>query len=180
MPTLHAEHHDVVTSTQEVAHGWLDTLAAVDRVGVFSADHQTDGLGRGGRSWVDVPGSGVLMSVAVPGGVLRHVQLDDLAPRVARAVAGCLERQAGVAAEWRAPNDVYVDGRKLGGVLVDARTVGAELERLVIGIGVNVRGEQFEVEGRAATTIEAEGGTVTDPALLRAALALAALRAVRG
>jgi BirA family biotin operon repressor/biotin-[acetyl-CoA-carboxylase] ligase len=49
------------------------------------------------------------------------------------------------------PNDVLLDGAKLGGILIDSQ-MGADVEWVVIGIGVNLR-EAPQVEGRAATCL---------------------------
>jgi len=52
--------------------------------------------------------------------------------------------------------------RKLGGVVVDARIVGAVVHELSIGVGINLRGSAFEVAGREATTVEHEWGIPID------------------
>jgi BirA family biotin operon repressor/biotin-[acetyl-CoA-carboxylase] ligase len=106
------------TSTQrllpaEAAHG-----------AVALAEHQTEGRGRLGRSWVD---SALMFSVALkpPPPVADWPQLTVVA---ARAVADSI----GPAATIKDPNDVLVDGRKVAGILAEAA------ERVVLGIGINV------------------------------------------
>ena len=179
--TWHVEHHDVVTSTQELAHAWLDLPVAALRVGVFVAEHQTAGAGRQGRAWRDQPGQGLLLSIGVPGAVLpRALQVEGLATRIAQATAAATTRCTGVSVAACKPNDLYVDSRKLGGILVDVRTMGNVVERLVIGIGINVLGDDFEIDRRAATTLAAAGSDVVDRGALRSAISLAALRALRG
>lgn len=94
---------------------------------VALAEHQTEGRGRLGRTWVDEPGTGLTFSVVLrpPPPLARWPELTLVA---ARAVADAI----GPSAELKDPNDVLVGGRKVAGVLAEAS------ERVVLGIGVNV------------------------------------------
>jgi BirA family biotin operon repressor/biotin-[acetyl-CoA-carboxylase] ligase len=94
---------------------------------VALTEHQTQGRGRLGRTWIDEPGTGLLFSVALlpPPPVADWPALTLVA---AEAVAGAI----GPAAAIKHPNDVLVDGRKVAGILAEAQ------ERVVLGIGINV------------------------------------------
>jgi BirA family biotin operon repressor/biotin-[acetyl-CoA-carboxylase] ligase len=89
-------------------------------------DHQTQGRGRLGRTWEDVPGRSILMSV-----LLRPTVPMPLWPELSlvagEAVAAAL-RETGIDASLRHPNDVVVAGRKLVGVLAEASS-GAKFRR---------------------------------------------------
>jgi BirA family biotin operon repressor/biotin-[acetyl-CoA-carboxylase] ligase len=91
---------------------------------VALAEHQTEGRGRLGRTWVD---SGLMFSVALypPPPV---ASWPDLTLVAAKAVADAIGPQATI----KDPNDVLVDGRKAAGILAEAA------ERVVLGIGINV------------------------------------------
>jgi BirA family biotin operon repressor/biotin-[acetyl-CoA-carboxylase] ligase len=109
-------------------------------------DHQTQGRGRLGRTWEDVPGRSILMSV-----LLRPTVPMPLWPELSlvagEAVAAAL-REVGVDASLRHPNDVVVAGRKLVGVLAEASSgarSGAPPSRIVLGIGVNVNQTEDEL-----------------------------------
>ena len=95
-------------------------------------DHQTEGRGRLGRTWEDVSGRALLMSV-----LLRPDAPMPLWPELSliagEAVAAALRIETGIDASLRHPNDVVVAGRKLVGVLPEASS-----GRVVLGIGVNV------------------------------------------
>jgi BirA family biotin operon repressor/biotin-[acetyl-CoA-carboxylase] ligase len=98
---------------------------------LVTASEQTAGRGRQGRSWVTPPGSAIAASV-----ILRS--FDDLLPlRAGLAVADL----AGDGARVKWPNDVLLDGRKVAGILVEARAP----DWAVVGIGVNVTGVPPEV-----------------------------------
>ncbi|MGI9241071.1 MAG: biotin--[acetyl-CoA-carboxylase] ligase [Verrucomicrobiales bacterium] len=95
---------------------------------IVLAESQSDGRGRRGRAWVAPRYAALLCSILVKAsdsfGVEDFAKLTHLA---AVAVAGGVE---GGQIKW--PNDVFLDGRKLAGILVEARGDCA-----VVGIGVN-------------------------------------------
>jgi BirA family biotin operon repressor/biotin-[acetyl-CoA-carboxylase] ligase len=122
---------------------------------LVTAREQTAGRGRWGRSWVGPPGRALLMSV-----VLR--ELDPLLPlRAGLAVADL----AGDAARVKWPNDVWVEGRKVAGVLIEARPQDAWA---VIGVGLNVAVEPAEFPPELRETATSIGGGATVPAALAA------------
>ena len=100
---------------------------------VALAEHQTDGRGRLGRTWVD---SALMFSVALypPPPVARWPELTLVA---AHAVAGAIGPEATI----KHPNDVLLDGRKVAGILAEAG------ERVVLGIGINVGGTLWPGSG---------------------------------
>ena len=104
---------------------------------VVTAREQTAGRGRQGRSWAGPPGRALLLSVIVR-------RFDALLPlRAGLAVADV----AGPDARVKWPNDVWLDGRKLAGILVEGRPDAWA----VVGIGLNVavRLEDLPEEVRA-------------------------------
>jgi BirA family biotin operon repressor/biotin-[acetyl-CoA-carboxylase] ligase len=104
-----------VTSTQDVAR-------ALPIGSIVVADHQTAGRGRLDHTWESPSGTALLVSfVLAPNPIL------SLTVGVAAAEA-C---GSGVRLKW--PNDLLLDGRKIGGVLVEATPI-----RAVCGIGINL------------------------------------------
>jgi BirA family biotin operon repressor/biotin-[acetyl-CoA-carboxylase] ligase len=117
------EPHATIGSTNERARQLADEGAAHGTL--VSADAQTAGRGRQGRTWVTPPGVAIAASF-----VLR--EFDDLLPlRAGLAVADIAGPDAVV--KW--PNDVWLDGRKVAGVLAESKS---EPRWAVLGIGVNV------------------------------------------
>jgi len=112
---------------------------------LLAADEQTAGRGRRGRRWYSAPGAGVSFSLAVE--VKRPFTGLSLVAGVAtaRALRALGVEQA--ALKW--PNDLLVDGAKLGGILVETRGRLA-----VIGIGINCRRDPA-LEGRLRRRIAA-------------------------
>jgi BirA family transcriptional regulator, biotin operon repressor / biotin---[acetyl-CoA-carboxylase] ligase len=139
--TIHAL--DEVDSTQaEIAR--LAAAGAPEGT-VVTARHQRAGRGRRGRAWWDGAGESLLLSVllrpALPAG-----EAPPLTFLGALAVVVAVEAE-GVAPGIRWPNDVLVDGRKLAGILAEAATTAeGRLDRVVLGIGVNVDQAGFPLE----------------------------------
>lgn len=150
-------HLDVVDSTNALAKE--KAAAGAVHGTVFTAGEQTAGRGRQGRTWVAPAGSALLMSV-----ILRPAESSHrFAPlSAALAVAETCEDLAGVSAEIKWPNDVWIGGRKVSGILVEARAdQDPEKSWVVIGIGLNtrVRLEDMPEELReTATTLGLDPG----------------------
>lgn len=97
------------------------------------AEEQTAGRGRRGRRWHSAPGAGVTFSLGLR--IDRPVrELAALSLVAGVAVARTLHA-LGVKARLKWPNDLLVDGAKLGGILVETR----DTNYAVIGIGINCR-----------------------------------------
>ena len=100
------------------------------------ADEQTEGHGRWNREWVSPPRTGILMSLILrpPLPVTDSSMLTSLA---AVAVAKALEKivRVQVAIKW--PNDIMIDRKKTGGILIDVSAEGNWLRYAVVGVGIN-------------------------------------------
>jgi BirA family transcriptional regulator, biotin operon repressor / biotin---[acetyl-CoA-carboxylase] ligase len=128
------EVFDEVASTQDVAHELGARGAPAGSL--VLADAQTAGRGRGTRAWRSAPGAGIWMTLLerpADGAAVGVLSL-----RLALRVAPVLERWTDAPVEVKWPNDLLVRGRKLAGVLVEARWRGARPDWVAIGIGVNV------------------------------------------
>jgi len=122
-PRLHLRLTD---STNERAKALAE--AGAPHGTLVSADEQSAGRGRQGREWTAPPRSSLLLSL-----VLREFgELLPLAASVAVAEA-CEAAGANCAIKW--PNDVWIDGRKVAGILVEGRP---QEGWAVLGIGLNV------------------------------------------
>lgn len=142
-------HLEVTDSTNERAK----SLAEAGAPGglVVTAGSQVAGRGRRGRSWFAVPGSSLLYSA-----LLRPLGDRPLLPLlVPLAVCETAEELGNRACEIKWPNDVWVDGRKLAGVLIEGRPDSDPADSwAVIGIGLNLDLSEVRVpddlEGRVA------------------------------
>ncbi|HZE13496.1 MAG TPA: biotin--[acetyl-CoA-carboxylase] ligase [Chthoniobacterales bacterium] len=104
---------------------------------VVFAEHQTKGRGQYGRRWESAPYLGLWFSI-----LLRpSLTLPD-SPRLtsilAETVAATIAEETGCGPTIKPPNDIYISGRKVAGVLVEGRTAGDGSYVAVAGIGINV------------------------------------------
>ena len=138
---------------------------------VVIAGRQTAGRGRRGRGWFSPPGSGLYVSVVLMPARSRHdgvraTKLLTLAAGVALAEAVATATGLSVDVKW--PNDLYIERRKLAGILAEAGGGGAA-ERIVLGYGINVGPMAYPPELRdRATSLESELGRHVDRALVLA------------
>lgn len=130
---------DQVGSTLDVAH----------RVGsgapsgtLVLADEQTAGRGRQGRRWASAPGAGIWLTLIERPADARA--LDVLSLRCGLYAAEALDAVAGgrIGVKW--PNDLYVGGRKLAGILIETRWRGAAPDWVAVGMGLNVLAPNIE------------------------------------
>ena len=146
-------HHRVTDSTNEQAKRLA--AAGAPHGTLITAGEQTAGRGRQGRQWVAPPGRALLMSVVL--------QVDDRTPLVplATAVAVCHAFPQADGIKW--PNDIWVGGRKVAGILIEGRPQDGWA---VLGIGLNVatEREEFPEDLRdTATSLRATGSDLATP-----------------
>lgn len=135
------QHIPVCSSTQDLAAGASGNLA-------IWADEQLAGRGRNARVWHGAVGRDVEVSFRA-----ENIALDDpatLAAAIPSALAVALEAHAGRPIRMKWPNDLYVGGRKLAGVLIDA--AGNPPSTYVIGVGINANRTEFPHELADAAT----------------------------
>ena len=122
-------HHRLTDSTNDRARELAEEGAASGTI--VTADEQTAGRGRTGRKWSAPSGSALLCS-AILRPLEAHHSLLPLA--VPLAVCEAAEALAPVECRVKWPNDVWLDERKLAGVLIEARFP----DWAVIGVGLNL------------------------------------------
>jgi BirA family biotin operon repressor/biotin-[acetyl-CoA-carboxylase] ligase len=164
-----------IGSTSDVA----STLAARgDCEGaIIVAGTQTAGRGRRGRTWFSPPSSGLYVSLVLTPRQARvtpdrAIALLTLAAGVALAEA--VELVAGLPAEIKWPNDLFLGRRKLAGILAE----GVTRDAVVLGYGINVGPMAYPRElSDRATSLELELGRAIDrPVLFAETLAALARR----
>ena len=134
---------------------------------LVAADEQTAGRGRLGRRWLAPAGTSLLCSLQLRPAVPSE-RLPELTVVAARACAEAIATLTDLEPELKFPNDLLIRGRKVAGILAEARE-----QRVVLGIGVNVNvpDEKLPQEvGRPATSVLVETGRGLDRAELLAEL----------
>ncbi len=110
---------------------------------VVTAAEQTAGRGRQGRSWTAPPGKALLYSAVLRPLGQRHLLLPLAVPLAVCEAAESLAPDIECKIKW--PNDIWLEGRKLAGVLIEAKPQDGWA---VIGVGLNlsIAPEEFPPE----------------------------------
>ena len=170
-------HHLVSTaSTNTLA---LEAAQSGAATGVWVADEQTAGRGRGGHTWHSTPGHGLYVSILVRPALSGPDAL-KLSLAAGLAAQAAIAEACGVDIDLRWPNDLMAPAegglqRKLGGILTESSMEGgasAALAYAVIGIGINLNHPEFPAElASLATSLRIlSGSTISREALLAALL----------
>lgn len=131
-------------STNKELWRMIDNEASPEEATVVQAGWQSEGRGQANTKWESKQGDNLLFSI-----LLKPVFLP---PSMQFALNQCiaLSIRAGLAAlckdyhffiKW--PNDIYVEGRKIAGTLIENRIMGKELSLSVVGIGINTNQTVF-------------------------------------
>lgn len=143
---------DEVSSTQDVAASLL--LLEREPPEILLARTQLAGRGRLGRQWVSPPDSSMSLSLIFP----PHPAPYLLGMAVAWAAASVL----GADLKW--PNDIFGEGKKLGGILTEILPDLWGNKRPVVGIGINLTTQSFPPEiSHRATSLALLGWPVFTP-----------------
>jgi BirA family transcriptional regulator, biotin operon repressor / biotin---[acetyl-CoA-carboxylase] ligase len=163
--SIHA--FEEVTSTNDVARDLAETDAPHGTLVI--AERQTRGRGRHGRSWASEPRENLTFSL-----VLRPQLPVGRAPELTLVAAVAIAselRAAGfpVAIKW--PNDLLIEGHKVGGLLAEMSAEEGRLRYLVLGVGLNVNARGFAPDlSDRVTSLRLSRGEPLPRALLLAAL----------
>jgi BirA family biotin operon repressor/biotin-[acetyl-CoA-carboxylase] ligase len=154
---------ETVDSTNSVASDLVRREGAMPGI-VVVADHQRAGRGRRGRRWEAPPGSSLLVSVVLPPAAAdRAAHFTTIA--LALAASDACDEVAGVRPLLKWPNDLLVDGRKLGGILGEANE-GC----IIAGLGLNVNWGGASPPASGVSLDALAGGPVDRRLLLAAVL----------
>jgi BirA family transcriptional regulator, biotin operon repressor / biotin---[acetyl-CoA-carboxylase] ligase len=134
---------------------------------VAVAEEQLAGRGRLGRPWYAPARTSVLVSINLRPAV-ETTRLPELSVVAGLAAADAIAAETDLRPEVRFPNDLLIDGRKVAGILAEARE-----DRVVLGIGINTNVARVDLPQAVdtpATSLLVEGGSHVDRARLLATL----------
>jgi BirA family biotin operon repressor/biotin-[acetyl-CoA-carboxylase] ligase len=161
-----------LASTMDVAHQ-LALDGAPEGACVW-AETQTKGRGRAGRQWASAPGGIYLSLVLRPTRAVS--ELPQLALVAGLATAQAIHELANLSPTIRWPNDVFLSGQKVAGILIEAKsssrpqsTVHSPQSHVIIGIGVNVTTDPRNLP-EGATTLDQHAKPALDRFVLAATL----------
>lgn len=141
LPDTMKDFDIVVLDTVDSTNNYAKKLQ-VQTAAIVTADEQTGGRGRHGKSFFSPKQSGIYMSL-----ILKTDTPPDLMT-VAAAVAAArvIEKISGLGADIKWVNDIFLNGRKVSGTLCEALTGERGIEAVVIGVGINLTTVAFPDE----------------------------------
>jgi BirA family biotin operon repressor/biotin-[acetyl-CoA-carboxylase] ligase len=163
-------HYRSIDSTNEEAKRFFLNRGERKPV-LFRADEQTAGKGRNNRAFYSPPDTGIYFSYLHSVGKKEEFR-DRIFVTTAAAVfvAGALRKYTGADAGIKWVNDIYVDGKKVCGILAEA-AVAEDATGIIVGIGINLTTADFPEEIRdTATSLKLELGREVNRAELIAAV----------
>ena len=138
---------DTLDSTNTEAMKRVD----VGHLSVVTSDSQSGGKGRLGRSFFS-PNGGLYMSVVLDPRKIK-CGLGFCTAAAALAVKEALRVVCGTETELKWVNDLLLDGKKICGILTEAKTENGSISRVVVGIGINLANQDFpnDIKHKAAS-----------------------------
>jgi len=117
---------------------------------VVIAEKQTAGRGREGRRWFSPEGGIWLTAVIRP---QSHEELGTLPLICALAVCNAVNREFRLDSRVRWPNDIILNDRKLGGIIVESKVKGSKFLYVLLGIGLNANFETDRISAIRGTAV---------------------------
>ena len=169
-------HYKTIDSTQKeiwrrVKNGTIENFlfsgivfsrnGTIENKTIVIADIQTSGIGTHGRTWHTDEENNIAFSVYfdLSKSKLNISSLDGLTIKIAEDIVGIFYKLYGISLDIKYPNDIYCNGKKLGGILTETKVQDGMVKCLVIGIGINTNQTKFADEIKEiATSVRREFG----------------------
>ncbi|MDD3107813.1 MAG: biotin--[acetyl-CoA-carboxylase] ligase [Alistipes sp.] len=110
---------------------------------VILAEHQNQGRGQRGNHWESRSGENLTFSVVLCPSFLRAEHQFSLSKAVALSLTDAIESY-GLSTKIKWPNDIYLEDKKVAGILIENDLTGSYIARSIIGIGLNVNQCEFD------------------------------------
>lgn len=133
--------YDTLTSTNTEASRIASELSHGDTIVAYE---QTSGRGQRGNSWESEPGKNLTFSLFLRPDKIEASKSFLLSMAVSVGIVNALKRflpDENIEIKW--PNDIYLNDRKLAGILIENTFVGSFISQSIVGIGLNVNQKKF-------------------------------------
>ena len=125
---------------------------------VVLAEEQTAGKGRAGRAWQSERAAGIYVTLLLRPR-LAPVQAPLLTMQAGLSARAAVQAQTGLTVDLKWPNDLFLAGKKMGGILTEMHAEPGQVRFVIVGIGLNVNQEKFGGDLRSiATSLRIETG----------------------
>lgn len=131
-----------VNSTNEFAKSYIKNNLHFPEGTTIVANHQPEGKGQRGNSWESEPGKNLTFSVMLSPKIFAEHQF-QLSKIVALSIIDFLFSVGVKNAQIKWPNDIYIENKKIAGILIENNIKENKLEHTVVGIGININQKVF-------------------------------------
>ncbi len=148
-----AFYYETLDSTMDEAKRLIQS-GKVKNIAYVVSDYQTDGRGTRGRIWSSPKNSGIYLSIIhLPenNNYFETTSMYTLACGIACVEA--IYEVCNIETKIKPVNDIYVNEKKLGGILVESKLYQSGIASLVTGIGINTHKEEHNLDRIPATPI---------------------------
>ena len=144
---------ETVDSTNNYAMAMVQNGSVESGYAVF-AKEQTAGRGRRGKAWKSTPSKNIMLSVIAE---MQWLPIQQQFGLSMAASLGCTDffsiyTKESIKIKW--PNDIFINDRKAGGILIENVIKGKLWQWAIIGIGININQENFQQEEFNATSLK--------------------------
>ena len=141
-------------STNTYASDWIKDNEVTNGWTVYTFD-QTKGRGQQGNVWESEPNKNLTFSMVLKPDFLNPKDQFSLNMAVSLAIIQFLA-DLGLKAEIKWPNDIYVNNRKIAGILIENQLLGNVFKAAVVGIGLNMNQKEFKTHGATSVFLQNE------------------------
>jgi len=117
---------------------------------VVITDNQTAGRGQRGNQWEAEKGKNLTFSLFLKPSFLAAKDQFQMNMAVSLAVITALKTYTSAMVKLKWPNDIYIDNKKIGGILIENQLKGVALSDSLVGIGLNINQENFSSSGASS------------------------------
>ena len=140
-----------LSSTNDYLKLLLSNIKPVYQGTAIMAMHQTRGKGQRGNKWQSAPNENLMFSIPLFPENLGIEKAFNLSMLISLAMHSWLSKYVNnVHVKW--PNDIYVDSKKIAGILIENQLTGTKIKSCIIGIGVNINQIVFPPDLEKKTT----------------------------
>lgn len=144
------QYYEGIDSTQKEAHR-LIKKSKQENGTLIITDNQTKGMGTKGRSWYCQEGKNITMTLIVYPKCLVE-EMHHITKDIAQCMVEVIQELYKIELTIKEPNDLFLNGKKIAGILTQSTSLNGRVKELMIGIGFNVNQTRFEGELKEIAT----------------------------